>query len=250
MAQALGGVPPPSFAAPTPFGRPPRRHCQQLPCWMLIKSALVARGTFVVCEYDASKGNDDLNEISRKVLGKIPRTGAIRSYIYAGYTFNYLLEKDFIFLCIAAVAAGSELVFQFLGEFREGFEKLSRRVAGADRNAEMTRMLRDLIARYNSENGTTKVQRMEMELEEVTDMMRDNISRVMERGERIESLIDKTAALKSESVSFRANAKRYNDDLWWRDQRGRMVLGLIIMAVLVVASWYYWHAWHRKVEGT
>lgn len=33
----------------------------------LVKSALVARGTFVICEYDASTGNDDLNEISRKV---------------------------------------------------------------------------------------------------------------------------------------------------------------------------------------
>mmetsp|Transcript_67222 Transcript_67222/g.179038 ORF Transcript_67222/g.179038 Transcript_67222/m.179038 type:complete len:219 (-) Transcript_67222:54-710(-) len=217
---------------------------------MLIKSALVAKGTFVVCEYDASKGNDDLNEISRKVLGKIPRTGSIRSYIYAGYTFNYLLEKDLIFLCIAAVAAGSELVFQFLGEFREDFEKLSRRFAGADRQAEMTRMLRDLIARYNNEKGSTKVQRMEMELEEVTDMMRDNISRVMERGERIESLIDKTTALKSESVSFRSNAKRYNDDLWWRDQRGRMMFGLLVFVVLVGLSWHFWSAWHRKVDSS
>merc|ERR1719476_1097470 len=117
----------------------------------MIKSALVARGTFVVCEYDASTGGEDLNEISRKALAKIPRTGAIRSYVYAGYTFNYLLEKDLIFLCVAAVAAGTELVFQFLGEFRRGFQKLQRQLNGADGRAEMTRMLMDLIARYNND---------------------------------------------------------------------------------------------------
>eukprot|EP00913_Durusdinium_trenchii_P008644 g8118.t1 len=61
---------------------------------MLILSAAVARGTFVLCEYDASTGADDLTEISRKVLPKIPRTGAIRSYVYGGHTFNYLLDKD------------------------------------------------------------------------------------------------------------------------------------------------------------
>ena len=39
-------------------------------------------------------GGEDLNEVSRKVLSKIPRTGGLRSYVYAGYTFNYLLDKD------------------------------------------------------------------------------------------------------------------------------------------------------------
>mmetsp|Transcript_41545 Transcript_41545/g.65928 ORF Transcript_41545/g.65928 Transcript_41545/m.65928 type:complete len:220 (+) Transcript_41545:117-776(+) len=209
----------------------------------LIKSALVARGTFVICEYDATTGNEELNEISRKVLGKIPRTGAIRSYVYAGYTFNYLLEKDLIFLCIAAVAAGSELVFKFLGEFRVRFEKSSR-LTGNDRSADLTRMLRDLIASYNNEKETTKVRQMEQELEDVTEMMRDNISKVMERGERIESLIDKTAALKSESVSFRAGAKKYNDELWWRDNKGKLLMALCAAVVVAYTVWNIWHTSH------
>lgn len=208
---------------------------------MLIKSALVARGTLVICEFDASTGADDLNEISRKVLGKIPRTGAIRSYVYAGYTFNYLLEKDHIFLCIAAVAAGSELVFKFLGELRQSFLRQHRQVNGPNRAAELTRMLRDLIGQYNSDNSTTKVKQMEQELEAVTEMMRDNVSKVMERGERIESLIDKTAMLKSESVSFRTQARRHNDEAWWREQRGRLIFGFCILAILVTLFLQFRH---------
>eukprot|EP00930_Biecheleria_cincta_P082257 TRINITY_DN72019_c0_g1_i1.p1 TRINITY_DN72019_c0_g1~~TRINITY_DN72019_c0_g1_i1.p1 ORF type:complete len:218 (-),score=34.69 TRINITY_DN72019_c0_g1_i1:48-701(-) len=215
---------------------------------MLILSALVARGTFVLCEYDASPGSDDLSEVSRKVLPKIPRTGAIRSYVYAGHTFNYLLEKDHIFLCVAASAAGSETVFDFLGEFRRNFEALSRRLNGPSREAELTKMLRDLIARYNSENGGNKMRQMEQDLEDVTDLMRDNLSKVMERGERIESLIDKTAALKSESVSFRANAKRYNDELWWRDQRGRMMLGIVTLVFFVIVTSWLTHSRVKPVE--
>lgn len=206
---------------------------------MLIKSALVARGTFVVCEYDASTGSDDLSELSRKVLGKIPRTGAVRSYVYAGHTFNYLLEKDLIFLCVASVSAGSELVFQFLSDFKRSFEKHSRQLNGADRGAELTRMLSSLISRYNSDHGSTKVTQMEQELEDVTDMMRDNLSKVMERGERIESLIDKTAALRTESVSFRAGAKRYNDDLWWRDQKGRIFFWICVIGIVAVGIYQF-----------
>eukprot|EP00933_Yihiella_yeosuensis_P043133 TRINITY_DN37878_c0_g1_i1.p1 TRINITY_DN37878_c0_g1~~TRINITY_DN37878_c0_g1_i1.p1 ORF type:complete len:217 (-),score=25.04 TRINITY_DN37878_c0_g1_i1:86-736(-) len=201
----------------------------------VIEAALVARGTFVLCEYDASTGhNEDLTEISRKVLPKIPRTGAIRSYVYAGHTFNYLLEKDLIFLCIATTSSGSEVVFQFLNEFRRSFE--SQRRTNGNKEAELTRMLRDLITKYNSEKG--KMRCVEEDLEDVTDLMRDNLTKVMERGERIESLIDKTDQLKFESSSFRKNAKRYNDDLWWRDQRGRILLGICILVIISFISWW------------
>mmetsp|Transcript_43004 Transcript_43004/g.127500 ORF Transcript_43004/g.127500 Transcript_43004/m.127500 type:complete len:125 (+) Transcript_43004:2-376(+) len=108
-------------------------------------------------------------------------------------------------------------------------------------------MLRDLIGSYNSERGATKVGEMERDLEDVTDMMRDNLSKVMERGERIESLIDKTSTLKNESVSFHRGAKRHNDDLWWKDFRGRLFFALCVMAILVVA--FYYNAHHQMRTG-
>lgn len=55
-------------------------------------------------------------------------------------------------------------------------------------------------------------------------------------------------------VSFRSSAKRYNDDLWWRDQRGtgfgprvlviadgtggKMFLGIVAMAAIVILTWF------------
>eukprot|EP00928_Gymnodinium_smaydae_P098572 TRINITY_DN9196_c0_g4_i1.p1 TRINITY_DN9196_c0_g4~~TRINITY_DN9196_c0_g4_i1.p1 ORF type:complete len:217 (+),score=22.55 TRINITY_DN9196_c0_g4_i1:75-725(+) len=206
---------------------------------MHIKCALVARGTFVICEYDASTGSDDLCQVSRKALARIPRTGAIRSYVYGGHTFNYLLDKDLIFLCVASVAVGSELALQFLQEFRREYEKFVRLPGGADKTAELTRSLRELIGSYNSQRNTTKVRQMEQELEDVTDMMRDNLSKVMERGERIESLIDKTAMLRTESVSFRAGAKRHSDAMWWREQRGNIIMGLCLMMIVGLTCWRF-----------
>lgn len=217
---------------------------------MSIKSALVARGTFVLCEYDASTCSDDLNEISHKVLAKIPRTGSCRSYVYAGHTFNYLLDKELIFLCIASMDAGTELVFQFLEEFRQGYSTRTRAGSGSAQNAELTKMLMDVILQYNeaSSGGKTKVGRVEHELEGVTELMRDNIGKVMERGEKIESLLDKTSNMNQDSMSFRKRAKKYNNDLWWRDQRGQMLLGLLVLAVVTVASWYVWSSWHHQVH--
>merc|ERR1712083_215341 len=123
-------------------------------------------------------------------------------------------------------------------------------MGNADRAAELTRMLCDLIGQYNKEHGTSKMKQMERDLEDVTDMMRDNISKVMERGEKIESLLDKTSLLKSESTSFRNHAKRHNDEQWWRDQRGRMMCGLIILAIICAGSWYIFDTWLRRKPGS
>merc|ERR1712083_597035 len=115
-------------------------------------------------------------------------------------------------------------------------------MGNADRAAELTRMLCDLIGQYNKEHGTSKMKQMERDLEDVTDMMRDNITKVMERGERIESLIDKTALLKSESSSFRAQAKHHNDTLWWRDTRGKMIFGLFVAVVVCIGLWHVFNS--------
>eukprot|EP00929_Paragymnodinium_shiwhaense_P070934 TRINITY_DN36026_c0_g1_i2.p1 TRINITY_DN36026_c0_g1~~TRINITY_DN36026_c0_g1_i2.p1 ORF type:complete len:271 (-),score=34.24 TRINITY_DN36026_c0_g1_i2:41-853(-) len=218
-------------------------------CGMLIKSAVVARGTFVVCEYDASTGGEDLNEVSRKVLSKIPRTGAIRSYVYAGYTFNYVLEKDLIFLCIAAVAAGSELVFQFLNELKRNFQRLSLQLNGPNRSSELARMLKDMIGKYNSEQDTSKVRQMERELEDVTDMMRDNLSKVMERGERIESLIDKTNIFAGEAISFRKGAKRHNDAVWWQENRCRLIFYGCVTTLGMLTLWWSFRSVHHATPA-
>mmetsp|Transcript_63799 Transcript_63799/g.118540 ORF Transcript_63799/g.118540 Transcript_63799/m.118540 type:complete len:222 (-) Transcript_63799:7-672(-) len=204
---------------------------------MLVKSALVARGTFVLCEYDASSGSDDLNEISRKVLGKIPKTGSTSSYVYAGHAFHYLLDndKDIVYLCVAALSAGSEANLKFLKELRRKFEAHSS--TGRNSAAELTRMLRDLLSQYNKDKGKTDIQKMEAELEDVTEQMHDNLRKVMERGERIESLLDKTANLKSESASFRKGASRHNQSLWWRDNKGRIAIICCALLMLIFMAW-------------
>ena len=60
-----------------------------------IKCAVVARGTFVVCEYDASddfSSSDDLLESARRVLGRIPRNSS-DTYTFLGHHFHYTISN-------------------------------------------------------------------------------------------------------------------------------------------------------------
>ena len=55
---------------------------------------------------------------------------------------------------------------------------------------------------------------------------------MLDRGERIELLVDKTDHLQSESFAFKREARRLKQRLWWKNAR---LLAIIAALVLLVA---------------
>lgn len=49
--------------------------------------------------------------------------------------------------------------------------------------------------------------------------MIENIDKVLERGERIDLLVDKSEALNEQSFVFKKNAKKLKDEMWWKNTK-------------------------------
>ena len=66
--------------------------------------------------------------------------------------------------------------------------------------------------------------------------MRENINKVSQRGERLDSLQDKTDNLAVSAQGFRRGANRVRKQMWWKDMKMRMciIAGLIILIVIIV----------------
>jgi vesicle-associated membrane protein 4 len=66
--------------------------------------------------------------------------------------------------------------------------------------------------------------------------MRENINKVAERGERLDSLQDKTDNLAVSAQGFRRGANRVRKQMWWKDMKMRMCLlsGIIIIIVIII----------------
>ena len=61
---------------------------------------------------------------------------------------------------------------------------------------------------------------MEKELHEVTNLMRKNIDSVLERGERMNSLVDKTVSLQDDALAFRRASNNVKKEAWWVNMQG------------------------------
>lgn len=64
--------------------------------------------------------------------------------------------------------------------------------------------------------------------------MRSNIFKVSERGERLDSLQDKTDNLAVSAQGFRRGANRVRKQMWWKDMKMRVCLVICIIVLLVV----------------
>ena len=58
--------------------------------------------------------------------------------------------------------------------------------------------------------------RVQVEVSEVKGIMVENIEKVLERGEKLDLLVDKTELLQEGAFNFRREAKRLRQSLWWK----------------------------------
>ena len=66
--------------------------------------------------------------------------------------------------------------------------------------------------------------------------MRENISKVSQRGERLDSLQDKTDNLAVSAQGFRRGANRVRKAMWYKDMKMRvcLIVGVIILLLVII----------------
>ncbi|XP_076302620.1 vesicle-associated membrane protein 4 isoform X2 [Lasioglossum baleicum] len=79
----------------------------------------------------------------------------------------------------------------------------------------------------------SKMDSVRLQIQEVTEVMRDNVQKVMERGERLEDLQEASDRLSMTGNEFRAAAKRAQQRAWLQNFRTRLILVAITMTVVV-----------------
>jgi len=62
--------------------------------------------------------------------------------------------------------------------------------------------------------------------------MINNIEKVLERGERIELLVERTGELSTDAVSFKKKSTSLKNALWWQNKK--IIIAIIALIVLVI----------------
>ncbi|KDQ11540.1 hypothetical protein BOTBODRAFT_177156 [Botryobasidium botryosum FD-172 SS1] len=79
-----------------------------------------------------------------------------------------------------------------------------------------------------------KTAAIQAQIDDTVGIMRENITKVAERGERLDSLQDKTDNLAVSAQGFRRGANRVRKNMWWKDMKMRIIIAVGIAILLVI----------------
>ncbi|XP_062858220.1 vesicle-associated membrane protein 4 isoform X3 [Trichomycterus rosablanca] len=86
--------------------------------------------------------------------------------------------------------------------------------------------------RFGGQND--KIRHVQSQVDEVIDVMQENISKVIERGERLEDLQDKSESLSDNASAFSSRAKQLHRRMWWKDMKMKMIVALVVVILLLI----------------
>lgn len=85
-----------------------------------------------------------------------------------------------------------------------------------------------------SNQSSSKVQKVQGQVDEVVGVMRGNMEKVMDRGEKLEDLEDKTEDLMFSASIFKVSAKGLRSHFWWQQCKMRILMLVVVVIILLI----------------
>ncbi|KAK8219382.1 hypothetical protein M8818_001117 [Zalaria obscura] len=206
----------------------------------------IAYHTTILSEHTTSAASATAG-LASLILPKIDHSSAQKlTYTHGQNHIHYIADSSdsstdsaenapgLTYLVVANAQLGRRIPFGYLVEIKKRFlaqfpphstDFSSLPAYGA---AAFNTELKKLMVEY----GTTKAgqddafRNVQSEIDNVRGIMTENIERVLERGERIDLLVDKTDRLGGSARDFRVRSRGLRRRMWWKNVR--------LMALLVV----------------
>ncbi|KAF6018792.1 hypothetical protein EB796_022895 [Bugula neritina] len=199
----------------------------------------ISRGpTILCCKQRDSSSNFDA--VAESMIQNI-RTSANTRTTYSGsdqYVFHVVVQGGIIYLCATPTNYRKARAFQFLDEVVQKFTGGSLVVrAGSAGHMELqqdfSNVLNTQMTRFSKEEGDSFT-KLQAQVNEVKGVMTENIEKVLQRGERLEDLIDKTTDLEASTNTFKRTTRAVARKYWWQNLKMKIIIGVTVVVVIAL----------------
>ena len=214
-------------------------------------SSCIAYNTTILSEHTTS-ASSNASSLASVILPKINHTTPQKlTYTHGANHIHYIAAAPseypsapsaggLTFLTIAQESLGRRIPFGFLVEIKKQFldhyapESTDFSSLPAYGCAAFNTTLKQLMVSH----GTTEagqndaIRNVQREMDGVREIMTENIERVLERGERIDLLVDKTDRLGGSARDFRVRSRGLRRRMWWKNVKLMALLVVVIVFLI------------------
>ncbi|KAM0028234.1 putative Longin domain, v-SNARE, coiled-coil domain-containing protein [Helianthus debilis subsp. tardiflorus] len=200
--------------------------------------SFVARGTVILSEYTEFTGN--FVNIAAQCLQKLPATYNKFTYSCDGHTFNYLVHDGFTYCVVAIESVGRQIPMAFLERIKDDFAKkyaggkASTAVANSLNKEFGPKLKEQMQYCVDHQEEISKLSKVKAQVSEVKGVMMENIEKVLDRGEKIELLVDKTESLHSQAQGFRTQGTQLRRKMWFKNMKIKLIVLAIVIALILI----------------
>ncbi|XP_067114074.1 vesicle-associated membrane protein 8 isoform X1 [Osmerus mordax] len=129
-----------------------------------------------------------------------------KSILIEGFRYHILCEDRVAYVCVTELGFESKRAHHFLNE--------------ADASSQPS--------------APAKLDQVQGQVNEVKVILKDNINKVLERGEKLDDLIDKTDDLRSTADTFQRTSARVARKYWWKNTKIMIIIGVVVVIVVIL----------------
>ena len=204
---------------------------------------LIAHGDTILAEYTEKTGN--FEAVAKQLINKIDTSeNRIMSYMYPKekFVFHYIVDNGLTYLCMADEGFGRLIVFRFLEDIKNRF--LSSFGLDRVKHAQLYAFnadFRDTIRRgMNNANDPrnmqyrstdNKINQINIEIEKTKNTVMESIEKVLDRGDKLETLLDKSDGLVESGRIFKGSSRDLKNRMMWKNIKMTLLLVFIILIV-------------------
>ncbi|KAH0602375.1 uncharacterized protein H6S33_008714 [Morchella sextelata] len=206
----------------------------------------VAHGTTILSEHSPpGTASTNASSLASLILPKITHASAQKlTYTHGAHNIHYIstassstIPQGLTFLVISSATFGRKVPFGFLLEIQRLF---TSRYPGSTIGdappygcAEFNSVLKSTMNQF-AQGGENEdvVQKAQREIDSARGIMTENIERVLERGEGINLLVDKTAGLQTGAMEFRVRSRGLRRRMWWKNTKLMILLVFVVIFLI------------------
>ncbi|KAF2263335.1 vesicle-associated membrane protein-like protein [Lojkania enalia] len=200
--------------------------------------ACIAHNTTILSEHSSSAASGT-SSIPSLILPKIDRAkDAHQTFIHDNYYINIFRDAGLTFLVISPKDFGRRIPFGFLANLKDRFEREYEGTDFASLPSYGCASFNGQLKKLMYEQGATQagqqdaLRTAQQEIDEVRGIMTENIERVLERGERIDLLVDKTDRLGNNARDFRVRSRGLRRRMWWKNVKLMVLLVFVVIFLI------------------
>ncbi|KAG7494814.1 vesicle-associated membrane protein 3 [Solea senegalensis] len=86
--------------------------------------------------------------------------------------------------------------------------------------------------------GTKRLQQTQAQVDEVVDIMRVNVDKVLERDSKLSELDDRADALRAGASQFETSAAKLKRKYWWKNcKMWAILIAVILIIIIIIIIW-------------